>query len=77
MGIAILVNSLNPDLIVLEGQICEGWALIEPVIWQSLRKKALALNLESLQIRPSSLKPSPSLMGAISLVLSQRFAAPW
>jgi N-acetylglucosamine repressor len=76
MGIVILVNGLNPELIIIDGQICDSWDLIEPIIWQILREKALALNLEDLQIRPSAMKENPSLMGAISLVLCQRFAAP-
>jgi predicted NBD/HSP70 family sugar kinase len=76
MGIGILVNGINPEMIIMDGQICDSWELIEPIIWRVLHEKALALNLNSLQIRPSNIKENPSLMGAISLVLCQRFSAP-
>jgi predicted NBD/HSP70 family sugar kinase len=75
-GIAMLANTLNPELIVIQGEIGRAFDLIEPAIWDVLRAKALALNVETLKIRPSSLKENASLMGAIALVICRKFARP-
>jgi predicted NBD/HSP70 family sugar kinase len=76
MGLCIIVNGLNPEMIILEGQICAGWDLIEPMIWKVLREKSLPLNLKSLQIHPSRMKENPCLLGAISLILQEQFLSP-
>jgi predicted NBD/HSP70 family sugar kinase len=75
-GIAILANTLNPELIVIQGEIGRAWDLIENDVWEVVRTKALASNVETLRIRPSGLKENASLMGAISLVICRKFAHP-
>ncbi len=76
MGLSVIVNGLNPEMIIIEGQICEGWDFIEPVIWKVLQEKSLPMNLKSLQIRPSRMKENPCLLGAISLILQEQFLSP-
>jgi predicted NBD/HSP70 family sugar kinase len=75
-GIAILANTLNPELIVIQGEIGRAWDLIERDVWEVVRAKALAFNVETLKIRPSGLKENASLMGAIGLVICRKFAHP-
>jgi predicted NBD/HSP70 family sugar kinase len=74
LGIAILANTLNPDLIVIQGEIGRAWDLIEADVWDVVRAKALAFNVESLVIRPSRLKEDAALMGAIGSVICRKFA---
>src|ERR1035437_2605056 len=76
MGLAILVNALDPEMIVIHGEINRAWNVIEHEIWDVIRARALARNYSSLRLEPSSLKANPSLMGAISLVICRRFAVP-
>jgi predicted NBD/HSP70 family sugar kinase len=73
-GIAILVNALNPEMIVVDGQIGLAWDLVEPEIWRVVRERALAPNFSSLRLKPSSMHENPCLIGAVSLVLCRRFA---
>jgi len=76
IGIALLVNGLNPEMVIVSGEISRAWDLIEPEIWRNLRIRALAGNLNSMKLQPSSIEENPSLMGAISLVICRRFALP-
>lgn len=76
IGLAVLVNTLNPELIVLDGEIGQSWALIEPEVWRALRVRALGQNLKSLRIKPSSMNENPCLLGALSLVICRRFSVP-
>jgi predicted NBD/HSP70 family sugar kinase len=74
VGLATLVNGLNPEIILIDGEISQAWELIEPELRAELRTRCLAANLESLQLRPSSLRDSnPCVMGAIALVLWRCF----
>ena len=77
MGIAILVNALDPEMIVIQGEIKRAWNLIEPEIWNVIRARALARNYSSLRLEPSSMEVNPSLIGAISQVICRRFAVPY
>ncbi len=73
MGIALLVNSLNPEAIILDGEIGRAWKLIEERMWPVIRGRALASNVTSLVVRPTAIPGNASLMGALSLVISRRF----
>ncbi|MCX6622480.1 MAG: ROK family protein, partial [Acidobacteria bacterium] len=73
MGIALLANSLNPEAIILDGEIGRAWSLIEDRIWSVIRAKALASNVTELKVRPTTIPGNASLMGALSLVISRRF----
>jgi predicted NBD/HSP70 family sugar kinase len=76
LGIAVLVNALNPEMIVIQGEISRAWNLAEPEIWDVVKARTLTRNYSSLRLEPSSLKANPSLIGAISLVVCRRFAVP-
>jgi predicted NBD/HSP70 family sugar kinase len=72
-GMAILANALNPEEIILEGEVARAWPVMEDAVWSSLRKKALAANIAFLKLRPTTIAGDASLQGAISLVISRRF----
>ena len=72
----MLVNGLNPEVIVVDGEISEAWNIIEPEIWRVLQAKTLDFNLKSLQLKQSAVRENACLMGAVSMVLCHRFAVP-
>lgn len=74
VGIALLVNTLNPEMIVIDGEISRCWEIIEPEMWAVIQAKALAPSVKVLRLRPSPIKESSSLVGAISLMVCRRFA---
>ncbi|MGH9667696.1 MAG: ROK family protein, partial [Bryobacteraceae bacterium] len=76
LGLAILVNAINPALIVLEAALTKAWHIVEPEIWNMIRQRALAPNYCSLRIEPSRIEKNPGLMGAVSIALERRFTAP-
>ncbi|MBI1355489.1 MAG: ROK family protein [Acidobacteria bacterium] len=61
------VSLLNPELIVLGGDLISGEDLFIPLIWDELRKRSLPLLLEGLQIKSSTLGLDIRLKGAASL----------
>jgi predicted NBD/HSP70 family sugar kinase len=75
-GLAPIIYGLNPEAIVIGGKIAEAWPLVEREILDSCGQRVSPLFLESTKIFPSTLHVRPCLMGAIALVLAQRFAAP-
>ncbi|HLV00747.1 MAG TPA: ROK family transcriptional regulator [Acidobacteriota bacterium] len=75
-GISIVINSLNPEVIVLNGYLSKAWDLIEAEVLRVVQNRALQPNLENLRIVPSSIKENSCLIGAVSLVLSKNFVIP-
>lgn len=73
-GIAVLANLLNPELLILEGELTEAWAEIEPEIRKVLEQRTLKENRDSLILRPSPIRKNTTLSGAISLALCRNFA---
>jgi len=76
MGIAILVNSLNPEMVIVHGEINRAWNVIQHEMWEEIRARALPRNYTSLRLEPSTVQANPSLVGAISLVICRRFTVP-
>lgn len=72
-GAAILVNALNPEMVIFNGQITGVWPLIKEDVWRELRSSALSPALAGLNVCTSSIQESLPLMGALSLVLGQDF----
>jgi glucokinase len=62
-GIIILVHLLNPELLVIKGEITGAWAEIEPEIRAVLKQRALHANREPLMLRPSPIKRNTTLSG--------------
>ena len=75
-GLAIIVNALNPEMIVVAGRIAGAWKIMESHILAALREAALSTNLEATRLMPTRFRENSCLLGAISLVLSQRFLLP-
>jgi predicted NBD/HSP70 family sugar kinase len=75
IGLAIIVNTINPARVVLSGEITGAWDIIEPQIQRMVRERALTTRGGATPIIPE-LVPYPRLRGAAALVAAPMFAAP-
>jgi predicted NBD/HSP70 family sugar kinase len=74
VGIAMLITSFAPTLIVCVGEVTRVWDRVEPIIKQVVAEKTpLAA---AAQIIPLNEIEYPRLRGAIALILQKHFVAP-
>lgn len=74
IGISNLIVGLSPEAVVVAGAIARAW----PLVAEALREpgeKSIRRGLPSARILPSTLGEQPTLMGALSLVLANKFAS--
>jgi len=76
LGIAGLINGLDPDVIVIGGEITRAWGLIEPIISQGAKASLLGPRARTIPIRRSAFEVRPSLKGALTLVLNELLSVP-
>jgi predicted NBD/HSP70 family sugar kinase len=76
LGIAGLINGLDPDVIVVGGEITRAWGLIEPIISQGAKGSLLGPRASTIPIRRSAFEVRPSLKGALTLVLNELLSVP-
>jgi predicted NBD/HSP70 family sugar kinase len=78
LGLASVVNSVDPSRIYLGGEICLAWDLIEPTVREGLRERVLAPAARHGDIEIVTVPPQehPRLRGAAALVSAPAFAAP-
>lgn len=75
VGISNVIKGLSPEAVIVGGEIARAWPLIAEVIKKSVERNNICRGLQSARIIPSTLGEAPRLMGALSLVLSLKFAA--
>jgi N-acetylglucosamine repressor len=75
MGVATIVNALNPGHIHIGGEITAAWDVIKPRIQAEIQKRALTETAADTPIIPE-VGSYPRLRGAIALVAAPTFAAP-
>lgn len=75
-GLVPVVYSINPEVIVLGGQITEAWDIIYPEICRALASQVTHFYASGVSIIPSTLEYKPSLIGAITLVLARDLSVP-
>ena len=75
-GLAGLVNSFNPQLILLGGYLGEMWPLVEEIVQAELRVRGMAPALDSVEIKPAQLGVDASLLGAAELALTRLLDEP-
>lgn len=73
LGIAIanLVNILNPNMVLLGGDILEALDLLLPTIGKIATARAMKLPVQRLRIEPVKLGVDSVLIGAITLILEK------
>ena len=73
-GISNLIVGLSPQVVVVSGPITKAWHLFEAELYRVSERSVLA-GLPSTVLMPSSLGDSPTLIGAIGLVLARKFGS--
>jgi glucokinase-like ROK family protein len=76
IGIASLVNALNPELVVLGGPISLGWDFLRPSIEHELRNRALRWHQESANIVLARHGADACVMGGVAAVYNHMLARP-
>ncbi len=72
IGISNLIVGLSPETVVVGGGIARAWSLISASLGETIQR-SIRRGLPSARIVASTLGDQPTLMGAISLVLSRKF----
>ncbi len=73
-GISNLIVGLSPQIVVVSGRITKAWDLYKDELRRVSERSVLA-GLPKPELLPSTLGASPTLTGAIGLVLSRKFGS--
>ena len=76
LGLASIVNALDPARIYIGGEITTAWSLIEPIVRSALRERTLTEFGGATEIHVVPAEDHPRLRGAVALVAAPAFAAP-
>jgi N-acetylglucosamine repressor len=76
IGLAGIINALNPARIVIGGEITVGWDLIEARVRAAARSRTLTAAAADTPILTEDARTFPRLRGATALVVAPIFAAP-
>lgn len=76
MGLASIINAVDPSLVYIGGEITEAWDLIEPQVRAAIKERTLTKELGTIPIRIVPAVEYPRLRGAVALVTAPAFAAP-
>ena len=76
IGLANIINVINPDCIYLAGEITAAWDLIEKPLRKALAERVLTQAAAGTPLRVSVLPEQPRLRGAAALIAAPTFAAP-
>lgn len=76
LGLASIVNSIDPARIYIGGEITTAWSLIEPIVRSALRERTLTDFGGATEINIVPAEEHPRLRGAVALVAAPAFAAP-
>jgi len=76
LGLATLINGLNPECVYIGGEITTGWDMLEKTVRTALAQRALTEAANKTQIRVAEPVGHQRLRGAAALVTAPTFAAP-
>jgi predicted NBD/HSP70 family sugar kinase len=76
VGIASIINALNPSQIFVGGEIAAAWSDIEPAIREAIQSRVLTAAGAATPIIPEPASEHPRLRGAAALIAAPTFAAP-
>jgi predicted NBD/HSP70 family sugar kinase len=76
IGIASIINTLNPAQIFVGGEIASAWSHIAPAIHEAITARVLTTAGAATPITPEPATDHPRLRGAVALVAAPTFAAP-
>ncbi|MET0650401.1 MAG: ROK family transcriptional regulator [Pyrinomonadaceae bacterium] len=75
VGISNIIKGLSPKSVIVGGEIARAWPLISEALVNAVEEYSICRGMQSARIIASTLGETPRLMGALSLVLSSKFAA--
>ena len=76
VGLAMIVNSINPSRIFVGGEVTAAWDLIGPGVRAEIETRALTASAAATPVIPEQGVGHPRLRGACALVAAPTFAAP-
>ncbi len=76
LGLASVINAIDPSFVYVSGEITEAWDLIELQVREAIRERTLTKELGNTPIRIVPAVEHPRLRGAVALVTAPAFAAP-
>jgi N-acetylglucosamine repressor len=76
VGIAGIVNAVNPAQVFVAGEITAAWERIQGTIQRAIEERALTLAAATTPVIPEQMGGYPRLRGAMALVTAPMFAAP-
>lgn len=76
LGLASIINAVDPARIYIGGEITTAWSLIEPIVRGALRERTLTDFGGATEIHVVPAEEHPRLRGAVALVAAPAFAAP-
>ncbi|MDQ3918828.1 MAG: ROK family protein, partial [Acidobacteriota bacterium] len=75
VGVANLIKGLSPEAVIIGGRIVRAWPLIAEEVRSAVAENSMCRDLPTPRLLTSTLGEQPQLMGALSLVLSSKFAS--
>jgi len=76
LGLASIINAVDPARIYIGGEITEAWDMIEPHVRDAIKERTLTADLGRISIGIVPASEYPRLRGAAALVTAPAFAAP-
>jgi predicted NBD/HSP70 family sugar kinase len=76
LGLASIINALDPARVYIGGEITTAWSLIEPIVRSAVRERTLTEFGGATEIHVVPAEDHPRLRGAVALVAAPAFAAP-
>ncbi len=76
VGLATIVNIINPDVVYLAGEITNAWDLIEETVRSAMVARTLTEAAARTPLRITPAQEYPRLRGAAALIAAPTFAAP-
>ncbi len=76
LGLASIINAVDPSRIYIGGELTEAWDIIEPHVRDAIKERALTGDLGRISIGIVPAGDYPRLRGAAALVTAPAFAAP-
>ena len=74
LGIANIIKAVDPDAIVIGGEITSVWELVAPQIIEGVKERGFFGTLGQTKILPTSLPGKSALLGAATLSISNFFS---
>lgn len=76
LGLASIINAIDPARIYIGGEITEAWDVLEPTVRDAIKERVLSRELGETSIRVVPAIEFPRLKGAAALITAPAFAAP-